>query len=293
MAVRDNKFFKSLVFVSAISLILYSCCGNQIRNYDTSQYIYNPAYTENAMKSTVALVKERTPESIQQNPGRGRWAGPYCAGFFVSNTEIISAAHCFQEILDFTLPDGTTIRIPIPSNITGKEGLFVEYGEINFKGTITVTPQVAKVVYYNFDDDVVVLRLVSPRAHNRHNYLRMANKAPEVGERVFNIGHPLTLSWTFASGIVSRVNRDSDSNNLIATVQVTNNTIYGCSGGPLINTQGRVVGLAHSFVTTPTIGIFISSEKIFIALREARRRQNNDTNNRQVEKLIQHLRRIH
>ena len=64
----------------------------------------------------------------------------------------------------------------------------------------------------------------------------------KVGNKVIAIGNPLGLSFTVTEGIVSAVNRPglSGEQDYIQTDVSLN---PGNSGGPLINTQGEVVGI--------------------------------------------------
>jgi S1-C subfamily serine protease len=64
----------------------------------------------------------------------------------------------------------------------------------------------------------------------------------KVGEKVIAIGNPLGLSFTVTEGIVSAVKRPGP-NGLGIYVQTDVSLNQGNSGGPLINTQGEVVGM--------------------------------------------------
>lgn len=69
-----------------------------------------------------------------------------------------------------------------------------------------------------------------------NNYINIADKKPQVGERVYAIGSPRGLENTFSSGEVSQWRSDY--------VMQTNVLIdHGSSGGPLINEYGLVVGI--------------------------------------------------
>ncbi len=64
----------------------------------------------------------------------------------------------------------------------------------------------------------------------------------EIGEKVIAIGNPLGLSFSVSEGIVSAKNRVG-ANNLQAYIQTDAALNPGNSGGPLINTDGRVIGI--------------------------------------------------
>jgi len=64
----------------------------------------------------------------------------------------------------------------------------------------------------------------------------------QAGNKVVAIGNPLGLSFTVTEGIVSATDREGP-NGLLEYVQTDVSLNPGNSGGPLINTQGEVVGI--------------------------------------------------
>ena len=61
-----------------------------------------------------------------------------------------------------------------------------------------------------------------------------------MGQKVLAIGNPFGFSRTLTEGIVSRVDK---TKNKIQTDAAIN---PGCSGGPLLNTDGEVIGINQS-----------------------------------------------
>jgi len=64
----------------------------------------------------------------------------------------------------------------------------------------------------------------------------------KIGEKVIAIGNPLGLSFTATEGIISSKNRIG-KNNLPYYFQTDVPLNPGNSGGPLINTEGKVIGI--------------------------------------------------
>ena len=62
----------------------------------------------------------------------------------------------------------------------------------------------------------------------------------KVGQKVLAIGNPFGFSGTLTSGIVSRIDY---AKRRIQTDAAIN---PGCSGGPLLNSQGEVIGISQS-----------------------------------------------
>lgn len=96
--------------------------------------------------------------------------------------------------------------------------------------------------------------------------LELAEDRPKAGELVMTVGNPKNLGWTITLGILSDLGREgfSTDGNLLQTDAAIN---YGNSGGPLLNMEGKVIGLnsqllpgAQSIgfsIPTPTIRVIV------------------------------------
>jgi serine protease Do len=99
----------------------------------------------------------------------------------------------------------------------------------------------AKVIGTDPDSDLAVLKIETDNLP----YLALADSDTlEVGEWVLAIGNPFGLSHTVTAGIVSATGRTdmgiTTYENFIQTDAAIN---FGNSGGPLINLDGKVVGI--------------------------------------------------
>lgn len=81
-------------------------------------------------------------------------------------------------------------------------------------------------------------------------YLPVATERPQVGDRVMVMGSPLGLDETVTDGIVSAVpeQRAGQADLEPATLQITAAISEGSSGGPVLNAQGEVIGVATAFM---------------------------------------------
>jgi len=68
-----------------------------------------------------------------------------------------------------------------------------------------------------------------------------------IGETVVAIGNPLGLGASVSAGIVSALNRDIGETIFDDFVQTDAAINHGCSGGPLLNASGEVVGINTAF----------------------------------------------
>lgn len=107
----------------------------------------------------------------------------------------------------------------------------------------------AEVVGSDASNDVAVLRAepgaLAPARIGRSSSLR-------IGQPVIAIGSPLGLSGTVTAGIVSATDRDARIGGGSGRVVQTDASINpGNSGGPLVDLDGRVVGVNTAIATVP------------------------------------------
>src|ERR687885_1330728 len=106
----------------------------------------------------------------------------------------------------------------------------------------------ANVVGKDPNADIAVLQITSDFSEENVKPLPLANSsAVRPGEQVIAIGNPFGLSGTITTGIVSAEGRllpNPDTGFSIPnTIQTDAAVNPGNSGGPLLNTQGEVIGM--------------------------------------------------
>ena len=69
----------------------------------------------------------------------------------------------------------------------------------------------------------------------------------QVGDTVWSMGNPYGLTWTVAQGIVSHKLRSAGKARKYY-IQTTTNIMPGNSGGPLLNSNGEVIGVNSAIV---------------------------------------------
>jgi len=88
------------------------------------------------------------------------------------------------------------------------------------------------------------------------NPLPVSSSPPEVGEKVIAVGNPLMYEHTVSDGIVSAVRGDK-------YIQITAPISHGSSGGPVVNEQGEVIGVAAGTIQGgQNINICIAGKKV-------------------------------
>lgn len=97
----------------------------------------------------------------------------------------------------------------------------------------------AELIGYDLTKDVALLKIPG----SSYSELEIADSADiKVGEKVFAIGNPLGLSFSVTEGIISAIGRKGP-NGLAEYIQTDVSLNPGNSGGPLIDTKGRVIGI--------------------------------------------------
>jgi serine protease Do len=122
--------------------------------------------------------------------------------------------------------------------------------------------------------DVAVLKVEADRGLPS---LKLANgDLARIGDPVLAVGNPFGLGTSLSAGIVSALNRDLRDSPMDDYIQTDAAINYGNSGGPLIDTNGEVVGLNTALVTTAKdegsmgLGFAISSSVLTHVLRHLR-----------------------
>ncbi len=96
--------------------------------------------------------------------------------------------------------------------------------------------------------------------------LEISGRLPEVGEKIYAIGHPMGLEKTVSEGIVSAIRQLP---NLGEIIQITAPISPGSSGGPVFDAAGRVIGVARAtFKTGQNLNFAVPGKKV-LALKQS------------------------
>lgn len=110
----------------------------------------------------------------------------------------------------------------------------------------------AQLIGGDKEHDIAVLKIDAP-ADQLHPIEQGSSTNLRVGQRVYALGNPFGWDGTLTTGIISSLNRDLPSRvpgrpmrSLIQTDAAMN---PGNSGGPLLNTNGQMVGMCVAIAT--------------------------------------------
>lgn len=137
-------------------------------------------------------------------------------GFFVARDQVVTNSHVIKT--------ARTIRI---KTFSGK------------------TSTVRSVIIANDQSDLALLRVENPEPETISLELDRSN--PIEGEPVTLISNPLNSRWKISYGQVHQI---WDFNNAGKRIEISASVMPGSSGGPVINQQGRVIGVAVMHVTS-------------------------------------------
>jgi S1-C subfamily serine protease len=113
-------------------------------------------------------------------------------------------------------------------------------------------PYPAEVIGTDEDQDVAVLKIDAP-ADQLHPIPIGTSDNLKVGQRVYTLGNPFGLEGTLTTGIISNLNRTLPSRmtgrEMKSIIQTDAAMNPGNSGGPLLDTSGRMIGMNVAIAT--------------------------------------------
>ena len=103
------------------------------------------------------------------------------------------------------------------------------------------------------------LALIQIKPKKKIPYLRLGDSEKlQVGQKVLAIGNPFRLAGTLTVGVVSAVGREINGENgrvLDGLIQTDAAINHGNSGGPLLDSQGSVIGINTAIIGEGNLGI--------------------------------------
>jgi S1-C subfamily serine protease len=112
-------------------------------------------------------------------------------------------------------------------------------------------PYEGEVVGVDPDNDIAVLKINAPQSELFPVPIGTSDNL-RVGQRVYTLGNPFGLEGTLTTGIISNLNRTLPSRTgkeMKSIIQTDAAMNPGNSGGPLLDTSGRLVGMNVAIAT--------------------------------------------
>lgn len=153
----------------------------------------------------------------------------------------------FSGVIENVIPSVVTVRTNVGQGtgfIISDEGYIVTNAHVlaggNIVYAITYEQETEEAEFIGYDAELDIALLKISGSYERIS-LADSNDV-SVGEKVIAIGNPLGLQFSVSEGIVSGVHREG-ANGLDIYIQTDAALNPGNSGGPLINKEGRVIGI--------------------------------------------------
>ena len=161
---------------------------------------------------------ENTPDNRRESPGRSvtaQGSGFFITadGYAVTNNHVVAKA----KTVEVTTDDGKTYN--------------------------------AKVIGTDPRTDLALIKVDG----SNFPYVKLADKAPRIGDWVIAVGNPFGLGGTVTAGIVSARSRDIGSGPYDDFIQIDAPVNKGNSGGPTFDMDGNVVGV-NTAIFSPSGG---------------------------------------
>ena len=145
-------------------------------------------------------------------------------GYILTNNHVVDTSSSSSSYSYYDITEATSVKVKLNDSIYGKEAVFD-----------------AKIVGKDSQTDLAVLKIEKTGL----TAAEFANSDEAVvGEFAMAVGSPLGLDTTVTTGIISAVNREvqSDGNKYVC-IQTDAAINSGNSGGALVNSEGKVIGI--------------------------------------------------
>lgn len=188
----------------------------------------------------------------------------------------------FSGIINDSINSVVSVRTDVAQGtgfIINKDGYVVTNAHVLAGGKViqvvlynnNVLP--AELVGYDPTLDIALLRI-----HGVYKKLELADSDKIIpGEKVVAIGNPLGLQFSVSEGIISAIHRPGLTNKNIY-IQTDASLNPGNSGGPLIDKEGKVIGINNFKIKNgENLGFALESNYIKLSVNEISQKAINKT----------------
>ena len=260
-----------LIFMLTTSIFMYLIFVKQEYNYQ----VLNQKIAD-SQADTRSKINELAENLIQTNEILNDELGSLSQEFNVLKA---SAGEDFSGIIEISIKSVVTIRTSAGFQGTGfiisNEGYLVTNAHVLADSSGNLVSSIQAITYkqgtknaefigVDRELDIALLKIVGD-----FNSLEFEDSNNvQIGEKVIAIGNPLGLQFSVSEGIVSAVQREG-INGLNAYIQTDAALNPGNSGGPLINKEGKVIGINNFKIgSAENLGFALESNYIKVSVNE-------------------------
>ncbi len=247
-----NALYIIVLVMGLLQILSFVALSSQISLLHTAQSLVKESLQQSlddSKQRTQSSINELSKEVAQQRNDLDKGLALQESSLQKQIDILKASAQDFSKIIESTIAGVDSIG----TDKASATGFTVSSnGYVVTNDHVIAGAQYVKVLTYNgqlYDasvvgrdqlNDIAVLKINS---NIPFKYLEIADSdSVQVGEKVIAIGNPLGLSFTVTQGIVSAVKRQGP-NGLDEYIQTDVTLNPGNSGGPLINSNGRVIGM--------------------------------------------------
>ena len=260
-----------LIFMLTTSIFMYLIFVKQEYNYQ----VLNQKIAD-SQADTRSKINELAENLIQTNEILNDELGSLSQEFNVLKA---SAGEDFSGIIEISIKSVVTIRTSAGFQGTGfiisNEGYLVTNAHVLADSSGNLVSSIQAITYkqgtknaefigVDRELDIALLKIVGD-----FNSLEFEDSDNvQIGEKVIAIGNPLGLQFSVSEGIVSAVKREG-INGLKIYIQTDAALNPGNSGGPLINKEGKVIGINNFKIGSgENLGFALESNYISVSVNE-------------------------
>jgi len=267
-----------IIFMIVSSILLYSLFIKQNLDYNSlNQKITNT-------QSDIGTLTENFIQTKQSLSSLDIQIGSISQEM---NLLKASAGEDFSGIIEDAVKSVVTIKTNVGQGtgfIISDEGYIVtnahiltdEFGRL--AGSIQAITYGQKIFDVDFIGYDAIFDLALLKIPGNYESLKLADSDDiKIGENVIAIGNPFGLRFSVSKGIVSNVNQ-MGLNKIKAYIQTDAPLNPGNSGGPLINKQGKVIGINNFKISGgESLGFALESNYIKDTINEISEEALNQT----------------
>ena len=260
-----------MIFMLTTSVFLYLLYVKMNVNY---QSLNNKV--ANLEEDTNLKVSEISESLIQTNDALNNEIGSISRQIDLIKA---SAGEDFSGIIDSAVKSVVTIKTSAGFQGTGfiisPEGYIVTNAHVLADSEGNLVSSIKAITYsegtkdaefigYDGNLDIALIKI-----GGTYSAFDLANSDDvQVGEKVIAIGNPLGLQFSVSEGIVSAIHR-TGTNGLAKYIQTDAALNPGNSGGPLINKQGKVIGINNFKIGSgENLGFALESNSIIESVND-------------------------
>ena len=271
MKTKPNKILLIVLIAIQIFVFIYFAISiNQTNNYitETRQDINNKISDTNNKLDSAKQELQNNVNELSDSLIETQKSLTETKSSFEKQISSIKAKTStdFSGIIENAVKGVVSIKTDISQGtgfIITDDGYLVTNAHViegaRYAGAITSDQETKSLTLIGYNDEIDIALL---KISGNYEYLEFEDSDNvKIGEKVIAIGNPLGLSFSVTEGIVSAVDRRvrGSSGEYIQTDTALN---PGNSGGPLINTDVKVIGINNFKIAGDNIGFALESNYI-------------------------------